>query len=169
MKSRTPDHVQRIDKHWSAIKKTLPARADHKAVRQGLEEIAARVDAEAPSAKALLEKFESRARLANQLIAALGEDNPALVETLTRQRNADRDKAGGYQREGDQRWRKRRYERRWDVLVLWDSNCGKVTAHTRGPHVDFFRVVSLAIWGKAPGTNQAKQIFREFRREWYFG
>jgi hypothetical protein len=57
---------------------------------------------------------------------------------------------------------------RWAVFVLWDAQCGKVTAHTRGAHIDFFRAVSLAIFGKAPKPRQVKDIIREFRRDYYF-
>jgi hypothetical protein len=76
MKPLPHAHLRRIAEHWPTIEKTLPAHANRAVVRQELDEIAA----EALSSKKLVGQFETRARLTNQLISALGEDNPALVK-----------------------------------------------------------------------------------------
>jgi hypothetical protein len=167
------------ESQWAEVRATLPTGADEAWFRSELERIAS--DTVPPRKQQQTHLY--RARICRDLIRELRylehiKDKDAIAEQLQRQQQEEENRADKYRRVAAQKQPKKfmQYCFLLDLWVRAGGHLGITTPHKRrdarhnplptGPVIRYLQTVATAIWGKAPGAYQIKDIKRRYLRTW---
>jgi hypothetical protein len=177
---RTPAPL--TESQWAAVRATLPTATDEARFRSELERIAS--DTVPPSKRQWI--HFKRAQACADLIRELPylehiKDKDALAEQLKRQQQEENNRADELRRIAAQKQPKRFLRYRF-LLDLWERGGGHLRIKTpykrrdhrhsplpTGPVICYLQAVATAIWGKAPGAYQVKDIKRQYQRRFKRG
>jgi hypothetical protein len=165
------------ESQWPAVRATLPTGADEAWFRSELERIAS--DTVPPRKQQQTHLY--RAQVCRALIRELPylehvKDKDALAEQLECQQQEEEDRADKYRRIAAQR-QPTRFLQYCLLLDLWERAGGRLGITTprkrrdarqnpppTGLVIPYLQAVATAIWGKAPGAYQIKDIKRRYLR-----